>query len=266
MRLVVGLALLCASALQAQPAAPVSLQPAWAERPPTHDAAQLVVVTTASWTSTTGRLQRWERGAQGWQAAGPAVDVVVGQSGLGWGIGLQGFAQGPGEPKKMEGDSRAPAGIFPLTSTLGKGGVPQTRMPRHTIDADDVCVDDVSSAFYNRVVVDAPPVSLDSEASAPWNSAEPMLRPKDALYDLAVVVDHNHAVDAADGMKPIKGAGSCVFLHVWRRPNSPTIGCTAMPHAALIDVVMWLDPAKQPLLVQLPRDIYSRVREPWALP
>jgi L,D-peptidoglycan transpeptidase YkuD (ErfK/YbiS/YcfS/YnhG family) len=163
----------------------------------------------------------------------------------------------------MEGDERAPAGVFRLRSVLGKGGVPQTQMPRHSSAAGDVCVDDVTSAAYNRLRF-APL----REGDKAWNSAEPLLR-RDALYDLVVVVDHNFV--AVDGLPdasraPLKGRGSCVFLHVWRRPKSPTVGCTAMTHEALTDVVLWLDPAKQPLLVQLPRDIYARVREPWALP
>lgn len=239
--------------------APLLAGQAYAEAPPTHDSQQLVVVTTASWTATTGRLQRYERGEAGFVKVGAAVDVVVGDGGLGWGVGVNEFAAGPAEPKKMEGDGRAPAGVFHLTSVLGKIGVPQTKMPKHVIAAGDVCVDDVTSGLYNRVLAPPPP-----EKS--WSSAEKMLREKDALYDLVVVVDHNHAVDGVVGERPIKGRGSCVFLHVWRRPNSPTVGCTAMTVSALTDVVMWLDPAKQPLLVQLPRDVYARVREPWALP
>lgn len=232
---------------------------AYAEAPPTLDAQQLVVVTTSSWTAINGRLQRYERGEKGFVKVGAAVDVVVGEGGLGWGIGVHGFASAPSEPKKMEGDGRAPAGVFALTSTLGKIGVPATKMPKHTIEEGDVCVDDVTSGLYNRIVTQPLP-----EKS--WNSAEKLLRAKDALYDLVIVVDHNHAVDGVVGERPIKGRGSCVFLHVWRRPNSPTVGCTAMTQAALTDVVMWLDPEKKPLLVQLPRDVYTRVREPWALP
>ncbi len=236
---------------------------AYAEAPPTHGSDQLVVVTTASWTATTGRLQRYQRGAASTGGAfvkvGAAIDVVVGDGGLGWGIGVHEFASGPADPKKMEGDGRAPADVFRLTSVLGKVGVPATKMAKHVIEAGDVCVDDVTSGLYNRVLAPPPP-----EKS--WNSAEKMLRERDALYDLVVVVDHNHAVDSVVGERPIKGRGSCVFLHVWRRPNSPTVGCTAMTQNALTDVVMWLDPAQQPLLVQLPRDVYARVREPWALP
>ncbi|MDP2343393.1 MAG: hypothetical protein Q8O67_20715 [Deltaproteobacteria bacterium] len=229
---------------------------------PTEQSQQLVVVTSSSWTAISARLQRFEKVEAKWKAVGPPVDVVVGDGGLGWGIGLHEFASGPGDPRKREGDGRAPAGVFALTRAFGKGGVPQTKLPAHTIEADDVCVDDVKSPAYN---------TLQLEAAAPdagprsWDSFEPLLRP-DAVYDLFVVVDHNHIERTIGAPAPIKGAGSCVFLHLWKRPGAPTIGCTGMSVATLTDVVMWLDPAKQPLLVQLPREVYARVRDPWQLP
>ena len=227
---------------------------------PAESSQQLVVVTSSSWTAITARLQRFERQAQGtpWQPIGPPVDVVVGDGGLGWGIGLHEFASGPSDPRKREGDGRAPAGVFALTRVFGKGGVPQTRMQTRTTSSADVCVDDVKSPLYNTILREPSP----APEPRPYDSAERLLR-ADALYDLFVVVDHNHIDGAA---KAIKGAGSCVFLHQWLRPGSPSNGCTAMSAAALTDVVTWLDPAKRPLLVQLPRDVYARVRDPWQLP
>lgn len=258
--------------------------------PPTLSSTQLVVVTTPSWRSTAGRLQRYEKIAGVWSRVGEAVDVVVGESGLGWGLGLQDVTGGANEPRKMEGDGRAPAGVFRLDGVMGKGGVPMTKMAKHTLEKGDVCVDDVTSGDYNRLLLPRPPPETPAATPPPvdkdafdtgeepvvtgFKSAEILLR-RDALYDLMVVVDHN-ATDSlhlkgsprtAEALpKPIRGRGSCVFLHVWRRPASPTVGCTAMSQSNLADVVVWLDPDQQPLLVQLPRDVYARQREPWALP
>jgi L,D-peptidoglycan transpeptidase YkuD (ErfK/YbiS/YcfS/YnhG family) len=229
---------------------------------PTEEAQQLVVVTSSSWTAITARMQRYEKVEARWKPVGPAVDVVVGDGGLGWGIGLHEFASGPGDPRKREGDGRAPAGVFALTRAFGKGGVPQTKLPTHTIDDDDVCVDDVKSPLYNSMVLE--PAVADA-GPRPFDSFEKLLR-ADAIYDLFVVVDHNRIERALGSAAPLKGAGSCVFLHQWKRPGAPTIGCTGMSAAVLTDVVMWLDPARHPLLVQLPRDVYARVRDPWQLP
>src|SRR5262245_14268846 len=80
---------------------------------------QLVVVRTAGWNATEGTLSRFvRRGADdAWRrVAGPAP-VVVGRSGLGWGRGLH--APQPGGPTKREGDGRAPAGVFRLSTAFG---------------------------------------------------------------------------------------------------------------------------------------------------
>jgi len=71
-----------------------------------------------------------------------------------------------------------------------------------------------------------------------------MLR-QDELYRWGILVDHNAG-------SPVAGNGSCIFMHIWRGPGEPTVGCTAMPAAEIEKVLGWLDPASQPLLVQLP--------------
>ena len=217
------------------------------------ESGQLVVVTTSSWESKSGRLQRFERGPGGFVPVGGAVDVVVGAGGMGWGIGLHGGS--PGEPRKLEGDGRAPAGVFRLTRAFGKAQAPMSRLPSAQLSAGDVCIDDVAHADYNHIV----PVG---QAVAPYKSAEQLVR-KDWLYDELVVVDQNHA---EDGAHPIAGRGSCVFLHVWRKKGSGTAGCTAMAPRDLGVVIAWLDAAKAPLLVQLPASVYDGVRGSWGLP
>jgi len=219
--------------------------------------SQLLQVTTSSWSDQTGTLQRYERIAGRWEKVGTPITIVVGSAGLGWGIGLHNGSGGIDEPRKMEGDSRAPAGVFRLTRAFGKLSAPKTGLPARHLQAGDVCVDDVSHAAYNHIVDAGAPAP-----TAPWKSAEQLVR-KDWLYDLIVVVDQNHAEAARS---PIAGRGSCVFLHVWRREKSGTAGCTAMQKSDLQDILAWLDPAQQPLLVQLPRETRAKVRSGWGLP
>src|SRR5262249_47021952 len=54
-----------------------------------------------------------------------------------------------------------------------------------------------------------------------------------------------------------RGAGSCIFLHVWRDAASPTVGCTAMAKPALAELLAWLDP--DALLVVLPEPVLRRL-------
>jgi D-alanyl-D-alanine dipeptidase len=84
------------------------------------------------------------------------------------------------------------------------------------------------------------------------------MRRDDILYKWGVVVDHNPAA--------IPGAGSCIFLHVWKNAASPTAGCTAMRESDLAGLIRWLDPARHPILVQMPRAVYRSLPAEYNLP
>ncbi len=228
---------------------------------------QLVLVTTPSWSATTGRMARYERDGSGdWRPVGAPATVNVGRSGLGWGLGLHdaGVAR-RGEPAKREGDGRAPAGAFRLTGAFGYAETTSTGLPYHASTPSSVCVDDPASPFYNRV--------FDAEATgrAPtWTSRETMRRADD-LYRLGVTVAHNGPTADASwapvaGAAPVAGGGSCIFLHIEGGPGVPTAGCTSMPAPALAGALAWLDAADDPVLVQLPSAAYRRLRAVWGLP
>ena len=85
------------------------------------------------------------------------------------------------------------------------------------------------------------------------------MRRADDLYRWGILVDHN-------ANPPVPGGGSCIFMHMWRGPGQPTVGCTAMPQADLELLLGWLDPERKPLLVQLPAVQYQKLRHRWNLP
>ncbi|RUL71483.1 hypothetical protein EKH80_18725 [Dyella choica] len=223
-----------------------------------HDVAdgvrQIVVVTTADWNSVSGTLQRFERvGSHGkWTALGQTFPIVVGKTGLAWGDGLittGRLGAGAGDPVKQEGDGKAPAGVFSLGTAFGYE--PQllagSRMAYMRLTPSVECVDDAKSHYYNRIVD-------RRDISAPdWSSSEHMRR-DDELYHWGVYVDHNVHPTRPSG-------GSCIFLHIWRAAGQGTVGCTAMPKEDIQQLIEWFDPAKSPLLVQMPRGQYDRVRQ-----
>ena len=216
---------------------------------------QLVVVTTGGWDALAGTLRRYERkGAKSaWRSVGAELPVVVGRNGLGWGEGLN-DARGDG-PVKKEGDGKAPAGVFRLTSAFGYAPARDARwlrMPYLALTETIECVDDVNSSNYNLI--------LDRNRVAPvdWKSSEQM-RGQGESYRWGVVVAHNSD-------PPVAGRGSCIFLHVWRGPDKGTAGCTALEQARLEELMRWLDPQKRPALVQLPRAEYARLGALWRLP
>ena len=223
--------------------------------PEAEGALQMVVSTTAEWDEVDATLQRYERDAVGapWRAVGAAIPAAVGRTGLAWGTGLHGAH--PDGPVKREGDGKAPAGLFRLSSAFGyaaPGEVGWIRMPYVQADSSIECVDDVRSRFYNRRV------DRDTIPGPDWTSHEEMRRP-DPLYEWGVWVDHNSDPPAA-------GGGSCIFLHVWARPGVATSGCTAMAEDDIRQLLAWLDPRARPVLVQLPRAQYDALRGAWALP
>ncbi len=200
-------------------------------------ARQVVVVVAEDFNSTTGRLSCIEDG----KVVCRDIPVNLGRNGLGWGIGIVAIAHDKNEPIKKEGDGRAPAGVFPLTNVFGYTLKPKgLKMPYIQATDDLICVDDVASANYNKLVF--------GDKSA--ESFEKMHR-EDDLYRLGVVVGHNQ--------KGIKGRGSCIFLHIERFGGAPTAGCTSMSYDDLKRIVQWLDMKKEPLMIQVPKKYLVRV-------
>lgn len=232
-------------------------------------AEQVVQVTTREWHSDVARLTRFEKVGGVWMQVGAAIEVVVGENGLGWGLGLHPL--GVGEPRKVEGDGRAPAGVFRLLSAFGPIAPPvKTRLPWLRTADGLVCVDDPRGGAYNRLVdenatptVPEPDGGVAAPVQRSYRSAEPMWR-DDGLYELGLLVDQNGFGDTTALVVP--GRGSCTFLHIWKRKGRATQGCTAMARADLEKLVEWLDPEKKPVLVQLPLPEMVKRRIPWRLP
>jgi D-alanyl-D-alanine dipeptidase len=217
-------------------------------------AEQLVVVTTPSWTSTTGTMRRFERPtpASEWRSLDAPIPVVVGRTGLAWGVGFDDISvEGP---HKHEGDGKAPAGVFPLDTAYGfpaRDSMRDVKLPYLQLLPTTDCVDDTASVHYNTVVDRARVPGVD------WNSAERMREVPQ--YQIGVIVGYNAS-------PPVRGRGSCIFLHIWNGPDSHTAGCTAFDEEKLRDIVGWLDSKKSPLLVQLTATNYLALRGDWKLP
>lgn len=251
MKLIVpfGLLLILIAGVSAQVKTPI---PA-AVNVPFEKSLQTVVVTTNDWDATQGVARLFERKAVGskWVANGVAFPVVVGRSGLAWDE-LQASRQKDLKIKK-EGDGNAPAGRFPLIASFGSGSKPNALdLPYTRLEEYTECVDDVKSTFYNRIVNRMQVGNFD------WKSSEKMLA-IGKEYDLGIFVAYNSY--------PIeRGRGSCIFLHIWKDAASATSGCTAMERRDLERILGWVTAAKNPYLVQLPKDVYEKNRKSWNLP
>ncbi len=180
---------------------------------PLAGARRLVLVTAETMNATAARLQLFERAspADPWRALGPAEPALIGKAGMAWSHFFRRLAR-PGEPIKVEGDKRAPAGIYPIGRSFGT--VASQRAGHLQVTGDTVCVYDPSSAAYNTIT---------SRASVgPKVSVENMSRML-PMYRRGIVVDYPTDARAR--------AGSCIFIHVWRTPTTGTAGCVALPEA-----------------------------------
>jgi len=194
---------------------------------------QLIVVTTKNWTTSTGTLQRYKKLNNQWKTVGKPFTIKLGRNGLGWGRGLHTI---PSDAKiiKKEGDGKAPAGIFTLKQAFGYNPY-VVKYPYEVYRATDHCVDDVKSKLYNKIV-------NSSKITKDYKSFEHMKFAKN-YYKYGIVVNHNHIDEAG----AVKGAGSCIFIHI---KKIPTAGCTVMDEDEMKALIKWLDVEANPLLVQ----------------
>lgn len=205
---------------------------------------QLLFVVAKDMNASTAVLQRYEYRGGAWEKVDGSVAVNVGRNGMGWGLGTLDVPHDVQDPVKREGDGRAPAGVFELGPVFGDAASLKTAMPYRQATVDLVCVDDSRSPAYNTVV----PIG-----AAPAFGSFEWMRREDGLYRLGVVVRHNR--DA------LPERGSCIFLHLERAPGSGTAGCTSMDMPVLRNIILWLDPAKHPLLIQVPSQSLPAVRK-----
>jgi L,D-peptidoglycan transpeptidase YkuD (ErfK/YbiS/YcfS/YnhG family) len=216
---------------------------------------QAIVVTTGDWNSVRGRARLYERKTlkSNWIAAGKSFPVVVGKNGMAWGAGLHELPSDTGRVLlKTEGDGKAPAGIFALTSAFGSTEKANfIKLPYTRLTESIECVDDVKSNHYNLIVDKFKVGNFD------WKSSEKMLAVGEQ-YDLGVFVAHNSERQA--------GGGSCIFLHIWKDSRSGTAGCTAMARENIESVLRFLKPQSNPVLIQIPDDSYKTYQTKWKLP
>lgn len=196
---------------------------------------QLLVVLAPDDKSIFAELRMLERGADGaWKQKGETIPVTVGRTGLAWGLGEHKSSPPADFRIKLEGDGCSPAGVFRLAFAFGEAPAPVCKLPYIPITETLLAVDDPQSQSYNQIV-DSAQVTKD------WASTE-FMRREDGLYRRGIVVAHNPANQP--------GAGSCIFMHLWRGEGQPTAGCTAMRVENLERILAWLDPALEPRLVQ----------------
>jgi L,D-peptidoglycan transpeptidase YkuD (ErfK/YbiS/YcfS/YnhG family) len=219
------------------------------------DSQQIILGLADNWQSSTFTIQTFEKQPNGqWLAISGQIPVRGGRDGLVWGRGLHPLTANT--VIKKEGDWKTPCGVFALGGAYGYSANIQKHpnLPYHQIIPGDLWVEDSQSPKYNQFI------ALGRPANSDWERRQQM-RLNDPAHSLKLFIDHNAAPD----IQP--GAGSSIFFHIWRaNGGKPTAGCTAMAKDHLQEIIAWVDPAKKPLYVLLPKNVYEKVKIEWRLP
>ena len=181
---------------------------------------QVVVIQAQHGASAT--LALWEKVNEEWKLVNSPWPAVIGRNGM------------APRGQKREGDGKTPAGLFPITFAFGEIEPVATGLPYRATTELDIWVDDPQSPLYNQW----------SQLPTTARSFERMKR-KDQLYKLGLVVDYNqHPV--------VAGAGSAIFIHVWRNQHKGTAGCAALAEENLVKLVQALKRELNPSALFLP--------------
>ena len=206
---------------------------------PLAGARKLVLVTADTMNATIASLQRFTRASPSakWAPESGPVTALIGLKGVGWAYAFRAIARA-GEPMKIDGDKRVPAGFFKIGRPFGFA--PSERPGYLRIEEGMTCVDDPGSPAYNTIT---------TRATVGWRvRGENMWRVP--VYRRGLLVDYptNRA----------SRAGSCIFMHVWRPGANGTNGCVALPEPQLASLQDFADSGA--VLAVLPRQALDRFK------
>lgn len=174
--------------------------------------SQMIVVTAPKATDQTATLTAFERDSAGsWKPVFGPTKAFLGELGM-------------GEPK--DNVYRTPEGTFGLDQAFGRLPNPGTKMPYFKTDTKDWWDSNMSSPTYNTHVRQAQSPGGDSEN----------------LYNAGAAYDY--AVNIASNPQRIPGKASAIFLHA--STGEPTMGCVSIDRDVLRNILVWLNPAKNP--------------------
>lgn len=202
------------------------------------DSDQVVIVTAAQRSSTAGTLRTYERNNGEWRLVQSRVRAQLGYGGL-----------VPADERR-QGTGTTPIGTFAFTSSFGRAKDPGTALDYIRVDRNDAWT-------YNPRVPATYNIFQDVNKS--WRSYGnyvEMLWDYGMQYDYVAIMDFNlprgpvstkpNGVRVTEKPGDLRRGGG-IFLHVDN--GRKTAGCIAIDRSVMRDVMRWLDPAEDPVIV-----------------
>jgi L,D-peptidoglycan transpeptidase YkuD (ErfK/YbiS/YcfS/YnhG family) len=182
---------------------------------PLASARRLVLVTAPDMNTPNATIERFERVGDSWKSVAAAQPALIGRNGMAWSRAVGALAR-RGEPIKVDGDKRAPAGFYRIGASFGFA--PSSRANYLHVREGTVCVDEPASPAYNTITTRA--------KVGPSVHAENMWR--------VPAYKHGLLVDYPTDRK--NRAGSCIFIHIRMPDAKHTQGCVAVPEAQVLEL------------------------------
>ena len=189
---------------------------------------QVVVVRTASTTTSYATVETWRRSA----ASRPWVRTSGPHPGR---VGYNGVSA-----TRLQNSGKTPSGMFGLPSTFGPGPDPGTAMGWTRFDSRHWWVyDPKHQPTYNMIRQRSPGVAT------PWRTswAEHLVGWGAREYKYAAVIGWNRPGTGRSNVR----LGGGIFLHA----NGPgaTAGCVSVTERYALSIVRWLRPTDRPRIV-----------------
>ena len=202
------------------------------------NARQVIVVEATRWSSNEGTLTAFEKSNGSWKVVQPTVRAQLGYGGL-----VRG-------DRRRQGTGTVPTGVFEILNGFGRKADPGTAMDYIQVDRNDAWT-------YNPKVPSTYNVFQDVDRS--WKSYGGYVEElwdMGMQYDYVAVLDYNLPEGPirtdAKGIRrsttpPNTSRGGGIFLHVDN--GNKTAGCVAVKRSVMRDLMRWLDPDKDPVIV-----------------
>ncbi|WP_461207476.1 peptidoglycan-binding protein [Clostridium sp. DL1XJH146] len=182
---------------------------------------QVLVVLADSYGTLQSTYTAYEKVSGNWKVVYSGKSVV----------GKNGF-----NDNRTQGDKTTPTGKYGFPFMFGTASNPGVKFTYKVATTGDYWASNTILEEYNIWLhYDGDdPVERMYDFESLW---------KQPLYKYAAVIDFNYY-----GNKQL-GKGSGIFLHLWRQGTSGTAGCVAMSETDLLQVMKWMDPAKNPCII-----------------
>lgn len=185
---------------------------------------QVIIVEASSFGTFHASATAYELIDGRWSEYVPTFDCVV---------GINGFST-----SRHEGDKTTPVGAYHFPFLFGWNGNHGFKFPFREAGTYDYWVSNTNWDEYN--------VWMTYKGDPKYRFADYELLSSQPLYKYAAATDFNYGSDK------IYGKGSGIFMHIAPYSGGGTLGCVGMPEDRLLKILMWMDPAKNPVIIMGP--------------